>query len=127
MSKPVKVFAQEWVQMSGRGFTAVDYVLDNGHQYDSICLFESKSAAQSDLDRDIEDKVIEAGNFFVVALTLSPNGSLVDKDGSDVITHFARQFGHAEEKVRAHLVAYYQDSERKLRLAAEASSDSPSP
>lgn len=126
MSKPIEVFAQECDQMFGRGFTNTEYELDSGHLYNSIYLFESRGSAQADLDSDIEDELIEPDDFFVVALTLHPDGSLFDGAGFDIITHVAQQLNQTEEQARGHLKGYYQETERKLRHAADASRDGPS-
>jgi len=117
------MFAVELRVLSTRSFNLTHFTLDNGHVYQGPMLFDTKKAAQADVDVEI-DEGMQEDDIFVTPVTLYFDGRITDDDDLPLNKSIALQTGQTPEQVLQVVAEYLAQEAGKRRKAVEAESSS---
>lgn len=121
MSNAIKKYAVEVECMVGRSFENTSYPLKNGKEYTGIFLYDTEKEAQDSINSDLNDMrelAIENGEDpddldderSVTTILISPDGSMTDNFGEDLVKTVALQHGVSQDAIKESLSGYYQQS-----------------
>lgn len=123
MTTSLTMFAVGLRDLSTRSFNLTHYTLDNGHVYQGPLLFDTKKAAQTDVDEEI-DEGMEEDDIFVTPVTLYVDGRITDDDDQPLNRAIGLQTGQTPEQVLQDVAEYFAQEAGKRRKAVEAESSS---
>lgn len=123
MTTSLTMFAVGLRDLSTRSFNLTHYTLDNGHVYQGPLLFDTKKAAQADVDEEI-DEGMEEDDIFVTPVTLYVDGRITDDDDQPLNRAIGLQTGQTPEQVLQDVAEYFAQEAGKRRKAVEAESSS---
>jgi hypothetical protein len=117
------MFAVELRVLGTRSFNLTHFTLGTGHVYQGPMLFDTKKAAQADVDVEIHEGMQE-DDIFVTPVTLYFDGRITDDDDLPLNKSIALQTGQTPEQVLQVVAEYLAQEAGKRRKAVEAESSS---
>lgn len=121
MTTSMTLFAVELRDLSTRSFNLTHFTLDNGYAYQGPMLFDTKKAAQADVDDEI-DEGMDEDDISVTPVTLYFDGRITDDDDLPLNKAIGLQTGQTPEQVLQDVAEYFAQEASKRRKAVEAES-----
>lgn len=121
MTTSMTMFAVELRDLSTRSFNLTYFTLDNGHIYQGPMLFDTKKAAQADVDDEI-DEGMDEDDISVTPVTLYFDGRITDDDDLPLNKAIGLQTGQTPEQVQQDVAEYFTQEVAKRRKAVDAES-----
>lgn len=126
MQNTIKKFALEVLDSDeGRGFSLSNFALHGGDKFTGISLYDSPDEAESILEEIVGRGDLDSDEIKITEVFLHADGKILDGDEQELGSHIAKQTRQSEDKVLAGFKFCYAKEERRLRHAAEASSEGP--
>lgn len=126
MSNALKLFTMESTDIrDGRCFTIRLYAFKGVESHFNPWLYDTQNEAQAIVDEAIESGHWDNDEIIITPIMLHSDGTIFDEAGNELLPGISKQTKQSQECVREGLAMIYSENERRLRHAAEATSEGP--